>query len=171
MHHTFVAALAAILLASIGPAKQQPVVSASSEPSGLTVESQKKGKKMIPGVDIYSDGTVTVRRYDGSEARKRIDRKIVENLVNSLERTRFYLVTEDTFYKEVDKSHRPGEAERIIITDCPTWTLRVVHSSIVRTTQFYGLWDKAELYPRSKELKKLKDAFLMVYSTVGEKPF
>jgi hypothetical protein len=169
--HVFVAALAAIFLGLIATAKQQPVVSLSSDPSGLTVESQKTGKKLIPGIDIYLDGAVAVRRYDGSEAHKRIDRNAVENLVNALERTRFYLVTEDTFYKEIDKSQRPGEAERIIITDCPTWTLRIIDSSIVRSARFYGLWDKAELYPKSKELKKLKDAFLMVYSAVGEKPF
>ena len=47
-------------------AKEPSLVSVSSEPTGLTVKSQRSGKKVIPGIDIYSDGTALVRRYDGS---------------------------------------------------------------------------------------------------------
>jgi hypothetical protein len=159
------------LLVSSGCATEHPVVSLSSEPTGLTVQSRKSGKKMIPGIDVYSDGAVAIRRYDGSEATKRIDTASVEKLLASLERSKFYKVTEDSFDAELSTSQRPGEAERIIITDCPIWSLRIRHSGSTRGTKFYGLWDKAQYYPRSKQLNRLKGAFLMVYSAVGEKPF
>lgn len=160
-----------MLLPVSSPAKERSVVSVSSEPTGLTVKSQRSGKKIIPGIDIYSDGTVLVRRYDGSEAIMHLDRAAVDTLLQSLDRTRFYKITEDSFHAEVDKSHRSGEVERIVMTDCPIWTIRTRNAGVTRSTKFYGLWDMAEHYPHIKQLNTLKDAFLMVYSAVGEKPF
>jgi hypothetical protein len=171
MRFVVLAGFAAMLLAVTSPGKEGSIVSVSSEPTGLTVKSQRSGKKIIPGIDIYSDGTVLVRRYDGSEASKHIDRTAVETLLRSLDRTRFYKISEDSFNTEVDSSHRPGEVERIVITDCPIWTIRTRNGGVTRSTKFYGLWEMAEHYPNIKQLKTLKDAFLMVYSAVGEKPF
>ena len=101
-------------------------MSVSSNPTGLTVKSQRSGKKIIPGIDIYSEGTVLNRRYDGSEATKRIDKTAVETLLQSLNRTRFYKITEDSFNAEVNSSHSPGEVDKIVITDCPIWTIPAV---------------------------------------------
>jgi hypothetical protein len=171
MRLVVIAGVLPVLLAVTSPAKERPVVSVSSKPTGLTIKSQKSVKKMIPGIDIYSDGTVLVRRYDGSEATKHIDSTAVETLLQSLDQTRFYKITKKSFNAELDSSHRPGEVERIIITDCPIWTIRTRHAGITRSTKFYGLWEMAEHYPHIKQLKTLKDAFLAVYSAVGEKPF
>jgi hypothetical protein len=159
--------LAFSLLTLTCAAKQQPVVSVSSDPSGLTVESQKTRKKMIPGVDIYSDGSVIVRHYDGSEATKRIDIAAVDRLRESLVRSKFYRVTEASFAAEVDASQRPGTTERTVITDCPTWTLRVSDGDTKHSTSFYGLWEMSKHYRTSKQLKLLKDAILKVYAAVG----
>ena len=171
MRLVVVAGFAAILLAAASSAKERSVVSVSSEPTGLTVKSQRSGKKIILGIDIYSDGTVLIRRYDGSEATKHIDKTAVETLLQSLNRTRFYKITEDSFNTEVNSSHPPGEVERIVITDCPIWTIHTRNAGVMRSTKFYGLWEMAEHYPQIKQLKTLKDAFLMVYSAVGEEPF
>jgi hypothetical protein len=170
MRSFLLAAVTIILLPWSSSAKEAPVVSLSSEPTGLTVKS-KSGKKIVPGIDIYSDGAVAVRRYDGSEARKGIDTSALETLLDRLERTRFYNITEDSFDAEFDASRRPGEWSKMFITDCPIWTLQIRQAGRTRSTKFYGLWDLAEHYPRSKELKRLKNAFMMVYSAVGEKPF
>ena len=171
MRLVVVAGFAAILLAATSSAKERSVVSVSSDPTGLTVKSQTSGQKITPGIDIYSDGTVLIRRYDGSEATKHIDKTAVETLLQSLSRTRFYKITEDSFNTEVNGSHPPGEVERIVITDCPIWTIRTRNADVTRSTKFYGLWEMAEHYPQIKQLKTLKDAFLMVYSAVGEEPF
>jgi hypothetical protein len=165
------AELAAMLLAVSAAAKERPVVSVSSEPTGLTVKSQKSGKKIIPGIDIYSDGTVIVRRYDGSEATKHIDKTAVETLLQSLDTTRFYTISEKPFNSEVNKSNPSGEVERMVVTDCPIWRIRTRDAGGTHSTKFYGLWEMAEYYPNIKALKTLKDAILMVYSAVGEKPF
>jgi hypothetical protein len=165
------AELAAVLLAVSAPAKERPVVSVSSEPTGLTVRSRNSGTKIIPGIDIYSDGTVIVRRYNGSESTKHIDRTAVETLLQSLDRTRFYKITEESFNAEVNKSNPPGEVERIVITDCTIWRIRTRDAGVTHSTKFYGLWEMAEYYPNVKQLKTLKDAILMVYSAVGEMPF
>ena len=109
MRLVVVAGFTAILLAATSSAKERSVVSVSSEPTGLTVKSQRSGKKIIPGIDIYSDGTVLLRRYDGSEATKHIDKTAVETLLQSLNRTRFYKITEDSFNTEVNSSHPPGK--------------------------------------------------------------
>ena len=77
------------MLSLSSAAKDRPVVSISSEPTGLTVHS-KTGEKIVPGIDIYPDGLVLIRRYDGSEARKHIDRLRIDRLLRSLARTRFY---------------------------------------------------------------------------------
>jgi hypothetical protein len=165
------AAVATSLLAVVGAAQQTPVVSVSSDPTGLTVESQKTGRKMIPGIDIYASGAVAVRRYNGSEAAKRIDVGVVDRLVASLERTKFYKVTDDSFHAEVDASQRPGTTERIIITDCPIWTISVRHERTIHSTTFYGLWEMSEHYRKSKQLELLKDAIVKVYAAVGEKVY
>jgi len=162
--------LTAMLLAASTPVKERLVVRVSSEPTGLTVKSQKSGKKIIPGVDIYSDGTVIVRRYDGSEGIKHIDKRAVETLLKSLDSTRFYKVTEESFDAEVNKSNPPGEIERIVVTDCPVWRIRTRNAGVTHSTKFYGLWEMAEHYPNIEQLKVLKDAILMVYSAAGEKP-
>lgn len=171
MRHTAIAIVAASLLTITSAAARGSIVSVSSEPTGLTVESRKTGKKMIPGIDIYSDGAVAVRRYDGSEATKYIDIRAVDQLLRSLERSNFYKVTEDSFHAEVDASQRPGTTERIIITDCPIWTIRVRQGHATHSTTFYGLWEMSEHYRRSKQLKLLKDAILKVYAAVGEKVY
>jgi hypothetical protein len=140
MRFVILAGFAVMLLAVTSRTKERSIVSVSSEPTGLTVKSQRSGKTAV------------------------------ETLLRSLDRTRFYKITEDSFNAEVDSSHRPGEVERIVITDCPIWTLRTRNGGITRLTKFYGLWEMAEHYPNIKQLKTLQDAFLMVYSTVGEKP-
>jgi len=162
--------LAAILLAASTPVKERWVVRVSSEPTGLTVTSQKTGKKIVPGIDIYSGGTVIVRRYNGSEATKHIDKPAVETLLKSLDSTRFYKVTEESFDVEVNKSNPPGEVERIVVTDSPVWRIRTRNAGITHSTKFYGLWEMAEHYPNIEQLKTLKNAILMVYSAVGEEP-
>ena len=124
MRRVLAVALAASLFAPVGVAKEQPVVSVSSEPTGLTVESQKDGKKLIPGIDIYSDGSVAIRRYDGSEATKQIDAGAVHRLLAALARTNFYKVTEDSFHSELASADKGGTTERVVITDCPVWSLR-----------------------------------------------
>lgn len=175
MPHVITVALATGLLTLTSAAAQQPVISISSEPTGLTVESQKTGKKMIPGIDIYSDGRVAVRRYAGSQSVKRIDGKTVEQLYQELLKSKFYRVTEDSFHAELDAAHPAGTTERtterIAITDCPIWSLRIQRRDAVRSTKFYGLWDMAEYYPRNKQLKILRDAILRVYAAVGEKVY
>jgi hypothetical protein len=171
MRHVLTVALSAGLFALSSDAKEQPVITASSEPTGLTVESQKAGKKIIPGIDIYSDGTVAVRRYDGSEATKHIDPEAVRRLAASLARTNFYKVTEDSFDAELARGEKGGVTERIVITDCPVWGLRTRVGGITRSTKYYALWEMAEHYPKNRQLKTLKDAILQVYAAVGEKVY
>jgi hypothetical protein len=159
MRSVVVAGFAAMSLAVTAPAKERSVVSVSSEPTGLTVKSQRSGKKMIPGIDIYSDGTVLVRRYDGSEATKHIDRTAVETLLQSLERTRFDKITEDSFNAEVDSSHRPGEVERIVITDCPVWTVRTRHAGVRDLRSFMGCGKWRSIIPISNSSRHCRAPF------------
>jgi hypothetical protein len=171
MRHVIAIALSAGLFTLSSDAKEQPVISASSEPTGLTVESQKTGKKIIPGIDIYSDGTVAVRRYDGSEATKHIDPEAVRRLAASLARTNFYQVTEDSFDAELARAQKDGVTERVVVTDCPIWGLRTRVGRVTRSTKYYALWEMAEHYPKNQQLKTLKNAILQVYEAVGEKVY
>jgi hypothetical protein len=171
MRHAITAALLLPLSALSSLAREQPVISASSEPMGLTVESQKTRKEMIPGIDIFSDGRVSVRRYDGYEATKHIDPEVVRRLAASLMRTRFYKVTEDSFEAELARAQKDGVTERTVITDCPVWGLRVRLGGVTRSTKYYALWEMAEHYPKNRQLKTLKDAILQVYAAVGEKVY
>jgi hypothetical protein len=171
MRHVIAVALSVGLFALSGDAKEQPIIGASSEPTGLTVESQKTGKKIIPGIDIYSDGTVAVRRYDGSEATKHIGPEAVRRLGASLVRTNFYKVTEESFDAELARAEKGGVTERVVITDCPIWALRTRVGGITRSTKYYALWEMAEHYPKNQQLKTLKDAILQVYAAVGEKVY
>ena len=171
MRHVIAAALSVGLCALSSDAKEQPIISASSEPTGLTVESQKTGKKIIPGIDMYSDGRVAIRRYDGSEATKHIDPEAVRHLAASVARTKFYEITEDSFNAELARAEKGGVTERIVITDCPIWGLRTHINGVTRSTKYYGLWEMSEHYPRNRQLKTLKDAILQVYAAVGEKVY
>jgi hypothetical protein len=135
-------AVALPLVLEISAAKESPVISLSSEPTGLTVKS-KSGEQIIPGIDIYSDGRVAIRRYDGSEATKRLAKDAIQKLLDRLERTRFYNITEESFDAEFYASQRPREVDgtftttsRIFITDCPIWTLQILHAGVRRSTKF-----------------------------------
>src|ERR1044072_810717 len=114
---------AASVLAS--HAKEPPVITVTSKPTGRLISA-------VPKWELYSDGTVSIRRYDGTKRTKRIAQAKVEALLKKLDNLGFYCITNQSVDASIDKfttkmtrtSHGvTAEVERVVITDCDLSTI------------------------------------------------
>src|SRR6266850_1951744 len=64
----------------------QPVISVEEEPTMIQVTSQRSGRVITPGIDIFADGRCLVRRFDGQELEKRLRVGKVRSLLQVFER-------------------------------------------------------------------------------------
>ena len=116
---------AASVLAS--HAKEPPVITVTSKPTGRLISA-------VPKWELYSDGTVSIRRYDGTKRTKRIAQAKVEAFLKKLDKLGFYRITNQSVDASIDKfttkmtrtSHGvTAEVERVVITDCDLSTIAV----------------------------------------------
>ena len=77
-------------------AKEPPVVTVTSKPTGRSISA-------VPKWELYSDGTVSIRRYDGTKRTKRIAQAKVEALLKKLDKLGFYRITNQSVDASIDK--------------------------------------------------------------------
>ena len=169
MRRWLVSAMLVIFAVNPGHAKEPPVISVAYLTSARRFFSAVTEKQITPGIDIYSDGLVSIRRFDGTEQTKYIKAEHVQPLVDSLEKTKFYEISEDSFRAAVNKSRADGASERISITDLATTKISVRTGRTMHTTEFNGINEYAKEYPKIQQLKILRRAISMVYKAAEEK--
>jgi hypothetical protein len=77
-------------------AKELPVISVTSKPTGRLIAA-------VPRWDLYSNGSVAIRRYDGTRRTKRVDSAKVAALLQKLEKLGFYRITSKSVEASVEK--------------------------------------------------------------------
>jgi hypothetical protein len=159
---------AASVLAS--HAKELPVITVTSKPTGRLISA-------VPKWELYSDGTVSIRRYDGTKRTKRIAQAKVEALLRRLDKLGFYRITNQSVDASINKfttkmtrtsQGATAEVERIVITDCDLSTIAVRRAGKRHTVTYYAVEEMAEHYPKAADLGILKKALSEFYKTVGD---
>jgi len=159
---------AASVLAS--HAKEPPVITVTSKPTGRLISA-------VPKWELYSDGAVSIRRYDGTKRTKRIAQAKVEAFLKKLDKLGFYRITNQSVDASIDKfttkmtrtSHGvTAEVERVVITDCDLSTIAVRRAGKQHTVAYYAVEEMAGHYPKATDLGILKKALSEFYKTVGD---
>src|SRR5919197_5597410 len=122
-------------------AKELPVITVTSKPTGRLISA-------VPRWQLYSDGAISIRRYDGTKRTKRIAPAKVEALLRKLDKLGFYRITKQSVDASIDKfttkitRTSPGptaEVERIVITDQELSTISVRHAGKAHTVSYYAV--------------------------------
>jgi hypothetical protein len=151
-------------------AKELPVITVTSKPTGRLITS-------VPQWELYSDGSVSIRRYDGTKRRKSIDPANVATLLKKLDKLGLYRITSQSVEASIEKfttkttrasQGAAAEVERIVITDCNLSTISVRHAGKPHTVTYYAVEEMAEHYPKATDLVILKKALSEFYKTVGD---
>lgn len=151
-------------------AKELPVISVTSKPTGRLITA-------VPRWDLYSDGSVSIRRYDGARRAKSIDAVKVAALLKKLEKLGFYRITSESVEASIEKFTTrttrtsqgvAAEVERIVITDCDLSTISVRRAGRLHTVTYYAVDEMAEHYPKATDLNILKKSLSEFYKTVGD---
>jgi hypothetical protein len=151
-------------------AKELPVITVTSKPTGRLISA-------VPRWEMYSDGAVSIRRYDGTKRTKHIALAKVEALLRKLDELGFYRITKQSVDASIDKSTTKmtrtsqgatAEVERIVITDQELSTISVRHGGKRHTVSYYAVEEMAEHYPKAADLGILKKALSEFYKTVGD---
>jgi hypothetical protein len=163
----------ALLISAVGlfasHAKELPVISVTSKPTGRLIAA-------VPRWDLFSDGSVAIRTYDGSRRTKRIDSAKVAALLKKLENLGFYRISSKSVEASVEKfttktvrtpQGASAEVERVIVTDCDLSTISVRHGGKLHTVRYYAVEEMAEYYPKATDLNILKKSLSEFYKIVG----
>src|SRR6266567_2955002 len=122
-------------------AKEIPVITVTSKLTGRLITS-------VPRWELYSDGSVSIRRYDGTKRRKRIDPTNVATLLEKLDKLGFYRITSQSVEASIEKfttkttrtsQGATAEVERIVITDCNLSTISVRRAATPHTVTYYAV--------------------------------
>jgi hypothetical protein len=151
-------------------AKELLVISVTSKPTGRLIAA-------VPKWDLYSDGSVAIRRYDGARRTKRIDSAKVAALIKKLEKLGFYRITSKSVEASVEKfttktvrtsQGATAEVERVVITDCDLSTMSVRRAGKLHTVTYYAVEQMAEYYPKASDLNILKKSLSEFYKIVDD---
>jgi hypothetical protein len=153
-----------------GHVKEVPVITVTSKPTGRLISA-------VPEWELYSDGAVSIRRYDGTRRTKHIAPAKVEALLRKLDKLGFYRITNKSVDASIDKfttkmtrtsQGATAEVERIVITDCDLSSISVRHAGKRHAVTYYAVDEMAEHYPKAADLGILKKALSEFYKTVGD---
>jgi hypothetical protein len=159
------------LFGAIDHTKEGLVVRVTAKPTGREVVS-------VPTVELYSNGFVSIRNYDGTKRTKMVDPKRVSALLAKFQKLGFYRVTAQTVQASIEQAANPrigtrrtgtAEVKKIVITDCDISTISVRRGAKVHTITFYAVDEMAKEYPKATDLNIVRKAITAVYDTVNAK--
>jgi hypothetical protein len=151
-------------------AKDLPAITVTSKPTGRLISA-------VPKWELYSDGAVSIRKYDGTKRTKRIAPAKVEALLKKVDKLGFYRITNQSVEASIGKfttkmtrtsEGATAEVERIVITDCDLSTISVRRAGKRHTVTYYAVEEMAEHYPKAADLGILKKALSEFYKTIGD---
>jgi hypothetical protein len=158
-----------LLLGSIVPShaaepELSPLVISVSERNDIfPARSKASGEIIAPGVEVYLDGTVTIKRRSGLEIVRHLAPARVQELLKFLEREKLFEITPKRMKEEFDR------APSSLATDQATTTLFAVSAGRKVTLSQYGL-ALAVQYLDSPSVQVMYRCTEKIYQTAGERP-
>ena len=145
----------------------------------ITVTSKPTGRLItaVPRWELYSNGSVSIRLYDGARRTKTIDSAKIAALLKKLDKLGFYRITSQSVEASIDKftpktirtsQGVAAEVERVVVTDCDLSTISVRRAGKPHTVTFYAVEEMAKHYPKATDLNILKKSLAEFYRAVGD---
>ena len=158
----FLALFSGIPLAA-QPESASLVVSVAEWPTMFASRSKTTGETMVPGIEIYSDGTTIIKPRNGHEMAKRIDAQRLRELFTFLRDQHLFDVTD---VKITDAIRRAGPLPPP--TDQPRTILFAATEDQKVTIVQYALPFFAEKFPQVDSLQVMDRCIAKIYETVNE---
>lgn len=139
------------------------VVSFVEWPTMFPKRSKTTGETMVPGVEIYSDGTTIIKTRDGREIAKHIDAQRLRELITFMRDQHLFDLTEA---KIADAIRRAGPLPAP--TDQPKTILFAAAADQKVTIGQYAFPFFAEKFPQVDSLQIMNRCIVKIYETVNE---
>jgi len=151
----------------------QPAISVQLDLTGRRIISPQTGVDMIPGVDIYADGLCTIRRFDGTEAQRRISQCQIAALVRFFETERVLGLTDAAIEQAIssDIRHQLEQSNSVSMvgsTHQIRTQLVIRQPTLLTQVSRYGLSDEIKSHPSAWELVAVERCVGKIYETLCE---
>jgi hypothetical protein len=135
------------------------------------VISKTSRKVIIPGIDIYSYGRCSIRKFDGTEIERQVPPVMVSELLRFLDQSGFFEVTAMEIDSKVQVARHSPDGSLVLhfVSDDIYTAVSARTASKTNRIERYALDHELEWYPEIMELKLLRDAIHRVCEVVGEK--
>jgi hypothetical protein len=143
------------------------VISLREMPTSLQVVSEKSGKTIFPGIDIYADGRCSIRRWNGTEFEHQISKETLAELLRKLQESGFFGLST----AEIDEALRREESRQGRMRSRGHQPVtKVVARTLTRTNSVeqYGIDWKLKTYPQVKEVGAFFDCMRHIHEAAGE---
>ena len=158
----------------------RPAISVVLQPAQQPVRSQKSGRTIVPGIDIFPDGHCFVRRLDGTETEKNIGVVGVRELVAFLDEQGFFFLSNDKLAARLEEADVPqisvdrhGPAVFYKLREATPVNYRTaLQVRLTGGTVLVSRWDldlERHWFPQMRELHVLRACVDKVFAAAGEK--
>jgi hypothetical protein len=161
-------------------ASSQPVISIEQRPTMFRVMSQRSGREITPGIDIFADGRCSVRTFGGEELERSLRRSDVRHLLEFFGRQGLFTVSDDSIERAIDRELQPVRTElpdgsvsvssrgRVVTVD-GTHTRIAAHTSTQKVEiSRYAMHSELEHYRTVTELRTVQRCVERVYEVAGK---
>ena len=146
----------------------------------IRVISQRSGREITPGIDIFADGRCAVRTFQGEELEKRLPAGEVRSLLEFFEREGLFSISDAAIERAIDRELEPVRTElpdggvqvssrgRVAVTDSNHTRIAArTDSKSVRISR-YALDVELEHYRTATELRTVQRCIERVYEVAGK---
>lgn len=155
--------IASGIIAATEPESSQLIVSVAELPTMFPVLSKTTGETIIPGIEIYSDGTTIIKRRDGHDLAKHIDGKQLHELITFIDNQHIFDLTTERIAQDIEKA-RPFPPP----TDQVKTILFVTSGERKVTISQYAFPFFAEKLPQVESLQIMNHCIGKIYEAAGE---
>jgi hypothetical protein len=155
---------------SAGAAEAVPaslVVSVEERPSIFGKRSPTTGEYIIPGIEIYADGTTIIKSSDGEATAKRIDLKRVQELLAFFGEQKLFEISQTKIFEDMKKagvSAAPPTDQTTSVIFAANGPQKV---AIIQSALPYFV----EKYPQVGSVQALERCIAKTYEIAGEKRY
>ena len=141
------------------------VVSIKHESTMFEIRSKFTGKRISPGLEIYSNGRVTVCDFDGNETEKRLQLRDVQALLRSLEQAGLFSLSPGDIESSIERENKLAPA----IVDGSYVSISAWSGEKSVSLKRYCLSEEVKAYPGVKQLQVMTNCLAKVEAMVDEK--
>ena len=175
-----VATFAGCRNAPIAKRPTQPVISVTVRPTMFRVISQRSGREITPGIEIFADGRCAIRSFGGEEFEKRLRVGEVDSLLEFFEREGLFAISDASIERAIDRELEPVRTElpdggvqwatrgRVLVTDSNHTKIVAQKDSKRVAISRYALDAELEHYRTVTELRTVQRCVERVYEVAGK---